>query len=414
MVGWLLFALGVVSLALTVLVLRPLRWPTALGLLSFWFAWTTGDLPVLQVVLQGIAATALAGMGALETVPGALGMAALVSSWGGLFKAHAIAHESHDAMEAALAVTGVAEAPEDWQRERLWRPFPFLGHRGVRVKRHVEVARHGWMRHTVDVFYPAEPGEGRPVLVFAHGGGWVISFREFQGLPVIHRLVERGWVVVRTGYRLSPWVHFPAHLVDVKQAIAWARQNAHRWGGDPARFLGIHGNSAGAHLAALCALTPNDPRYQPGFEEVDTSVDACVPVYGPLDLLNRHGDWGPDFDWFLRLLVIGRPRTHEIWREASPIDQIKPGAPPFLLVHGELDTLVPVTQSHRFVDAMRAAGNVVDYAEIPGGQHALDIFHSRRGVVAADGIVRWLVHTDARRSRSRPDEAPSVERHGVG
>ncbi len=69
-----------------------------------------------------------------------------------------------------------------------------------------------------------------------------------------------------------------------------------------------------------------------------------------------------------------------------------PGAPPFLVVHGECDSLVPVSESRRFVAAMREAGNTLHYAELPGGQHALDLFHSRRGVVAADGIARWLEH----------------------
>ena len=92
----------------------------------------------------------------------------------------------------------------------------------------------------------------------------------------------------------------------------------------------------------------------------------------------------------MRWFVVGKPLGHAAWREFSPLERVRPGAPPFFLVHGELDTLVPVNESRRFVEAMRQVGNRADYAELPGGQHALDIFHSRRGVIAADGIVRWL------------------------
>jgi acetyl esterase/lipase len=217
------------------------------------------------------------------------------------------------------------------------------------------------------------------------------------------RLAQKGWVCMRVSYRLSPIATFPDHLVDIKRAIGWARQNAHRWGGDPDRFLGLHGNSAGAHLASLAALSGGNPKYQPGFEEVDTSIDACAPVYGPTDLLNRSGAWGPEFGWVLRFLILkaSRIQNPEVWREASPIDQVAPGAPPFFVVHGECDTLVPVSEGRQFVEAMRKAGNLCDYAELPGGQHALDLFHSRRGVVAADGLARWFMHRLSLRDDAR-------------
>ena len=102
--------------------------------------------------------------------------------------------------------------------------------------------------------------------------------------------------------------------------------------------------------------------------------------------------WGADFGWFLRFLVMRVSWDHQRWTEASPIDQIKAGLPPFFVLHGSADTLVPVSESHGFVEKMRKSGNHCDYVEIPGGQHALDVFHSRRGVVAADGIARWLDH----------------------
>ena len=412
---WLLLALGVVSVLLTANALRPVRWPTTAALFSFLAGWVTGDLPLLQGLVQGALAAVLVGMGGLQSWPGWLGLALLVVSWAGLVRAHAIAHRAADAMEEALARAGVPAQPEVWLARRLLLPFPLAGHPRVKVRWNERVAKVGWWTQRADVFAPREPGEGRPVLVFAHGGGWVMSFREFQGVPLMMRLAERGWVCLRVNYRLSPIATFPDHLVDVKRAVAWARQNAARWGGDPDRFLGIHGNSAGAHLAALTALTPGDPRYQPGFEQVDTSVDACAPVYGPMDLVGEDNHWGPEFHWFMRWLVLkaSPSRQPEVWREASPLHRIAPDAPPFFVVHGANDTLVPVAESHRFVAAMRQAGNRCDYAELPGGQHALDLFHSRRGVVAADGLARWFAHrlacSDAVGSEQGVSERPVVQ-----
>lgn len=410
--SWLLLALGVAALAFSAVALRPPRWPTGVGLVAFLVGWIVGDLPVLVVVGQGVAAAALVGAGALGAWPGSLGLGLLVVAWAGLVRAHQTATTAHDVVTAALASAGVSEPAEAWSPRHHALPFPLRGRPGVRVERDLVIARVGTWKHRVDVFAPVAPGEGRPVLVFAHGGGWVMSFREFQGLPVIHRLVERGWVVVRTAYRLSPRAVFPDHLVDVKRALAWTRENAGRWGGDPDVFFGLHGNSAGAHLASLAALTPNDPRYQPGFEHADTRVDACVPVYGPTDLTNGVGDWGPDASLFLRWLVVGRPHGHPAWHEASPLHQVRPGSPPFLLVHGTHDTLVPPGESRRFAQAMRREGNPVDLVEIPGGQHALDIFHSRRGVAAADGVVRWLEHQ--RRLRREAANRDDREKTGVG
>ena len=81
------------------------------------------------------------------------------------------------------------------------------------------------------------------------------------------RMVELGWICVSINYSKSPRSKFPAHIIDVKRAIAWVRENIADYGGDP-DFIAITGGSAGGHLASLAALTPNDPMFQPGFENV--------------------------------------------------------------------------------------------------------------------------------------------------
>ena len=104
-----------------------------------------------------------------------------------------------------------------------------------------------------------------PVLIHVPGGCWTITNKLGQGYPLMCRLVELGWVCVSINYRGSPGNAWPAHIIDVKGAIAWVRDNIADYGGDP-DFIAMAGGSAGAHLSSLAALTPNDPRWQPGFE----------------------------------------------------------------------------------------------------------------------------------------------------
>ena len=100
---------------------------------------------------------------------------------------------------------------------------------------------------------------------------------------MLHELAQRGWVCVAINYRLSPKATWPDHIVDCKRALAWVQDHIAEYGGDPS-FVAVSGGSAGGHLSALAALTPNAAEWQPGFEDADTSVDACIPFYGVHDM----------------------------------------------------------------------------------------------------------------------------------
>jgi acetyl esterase/lipase len=237
------------------------------------------------------------------------------------------------------------------------------------------------------------------VLLYVHGGAWIISNRNHQGLPLMHEMAARGWVGVNADYRLSPWATFPDHLVDVKRAVAWIREHADEIGADP-DFIAITGGSAGGHLAALAALTPNDPRYQPGFEDADTSLQACIPIYGVYDLADRHGYHGHE-EFLTRLLephIMKEryDRAPERFHDASPLDQVRPDAPPFLVVHGAMDTLAPTAGARSFVAALREVSHQpVVYAELPGTQHAFDVFPSLRTAYVLQGVAGFLDHASA-------------------
>ena len=133
------------------------------------------------------------------------------------------------------------------------------------------------------------PRDGKaPVLLQVPGGAWAIGMRRPQAYPLLSHLAERGWVCVSIDYRVSPRHTWPDHIVDVKRALAWIKENIAEYGGDP-DFVAITGGSAGGHLCALAALTPDDPQYQPGFEDADTSVVAAVPIYGRYDWFSTRG-----------------------------------------------------------------------------------------------------------------------------
>ena len=184
---------------------------------------------------------------------------------------------------------------------------------GVRVHQDVVYAPEHGRRGLLDVYTPAEgPTSGAPVLLQVHGGGWSFGSKDGQGIPLMLHLAAKGWVCVAINYRLSPRDAWPAHIVDVKRAIAWIREHIEEYGGDPS-YLAITGGSAGGHLAALAALTPGDPAWQPGFEDADTSVQVAVPHYGVYDFAGSTGQRGAELmrDRFLAPRVLQRR-----WREA--------------------------------------------------------------------------------------------------
>jgi acetyl esterase/lipase len=212
----------------------------------------------------------------------------------------------------------------------------------------------------------------------------------------MQHMASRGWLCVAPNYRLSPRHAFPAHLVDVKCAIAWVRAHAAEYGADP-DFIAVTGGSAGAHLAALAALTPNDPEYQPGFEGADTRVQAAVPFYGVYDFAGITGPAAARMrDTFLGPLVVRRDPRRDLtpFQKASPICQVRPDAPPFYVIHGVNDTLVPIDQARRFVEALREVSeSPVAYVELRGAQHAFDLFpsvRSQHSVRSADLFLRWV------------------------
>ena len=258
-----------------------------------------------------------------------------------------------------------------------------------------------WRRHDL------APGRRAPVLIQVPGGAWAVNGKRGQAYTLMSRMVELGWICVSIDYSKSPRCAFPAHIIDVKRAIAWVRENITDYGGDP-DFIAITGGSAGGHLASLAALTPNYPAFQPGFEGADTTVQAAVPYYGVYDFTDVENMNEMMLPFLEQFVMRARyADAHERFKAASPISYAHGQAPPFFVLHGEKDELVPCGQAQAFYAALRAAGaSTVAYAELANAHHAFDITPTVRSRLAANAVADFLGVVYGRRASAQLDSFP--------
>jgi acetyl esterase/lipase len=390
----------VVTAALVANALRPAPGARA-GIPAFLAGWFTSELApqLLAVTAADTAVHLRAGRrsrsGLALAAASTVGLAYLVR------QAERVRHEVEEALVEGVGVDHVErldEEPTPAETNR-WRtlvnPFRRVGPE-VEVLRdlaYTDAGRRGFL----DIYRPRGVDlTDAPVLLQVHGGAWTIGDKGRQGLPLMARMAARGWVCVAINYRLAPRNAFPAQIVDVKRALAWIREHIAEYGGDPG-YVAVTGGSAGGHLAALAAVTPNDPAYQPGFEDADTSVQVAVPHYGVYDLAGATGLRSAIGmrDGFLapRVMQTRWSDDPDLFEAASPLLRVTPDAPDFFVLHGTHDTVVSVEQARLFVSRLReVSGGTVVYAEMPGAQHAYDVFASVRCghvVRAVDRFLHW-------------------------
>lgn len=398
--------LSAAGAALTVNGLRPLPGSNPLSVPSFFGGWLTSELAPhnLAVTVLGTAAhlrkRRRAGQGLDRDDK--LGLALNALSAAGLLVMIRQGMRSGDVMERALTtdladdyVARLDPAPTKADLATPWRnvalPFTYKHPDVQRIRdvNYTEATDNPRLR--LDIYKPREAGANRPVLLQIHGGGWVIGKKDEQGLPLMTHLAARGWVCVAPNYPLSPKATWPDHLVALKRAIVWTREHIAEHGGDPS-FIAVTGGSAGGHLAAMVALTADDPSYQPGFEDADTSVQAAVPFYGPYDLANvlETKAGGNRLDYFLARTVF-KTKDRSVFESATPLLHTRADAPPFFVIHGARDSLAPVEEARELVARLREVSKEpVVYAELPGAQHAFDVFHSIRSAHVIRGVERFL------------------------
>jgi acetyl esterase/lipase len=403
-----LFIVGLVAALAAYNVHHPLRRPGEVAALTFPSAWWGGELPVHSAVVFTGAALWLVLSGGLDTWLGVVGLALVVMAGSAPIASWRQATRVATMVEHEFGP--LTERVSPW---RFILPFVF---RDAGVTRQPGILRDG-ERLRADLYRPVKAPSGgpAPILVYVHGGGWVLGFRRWQGRILMRRLVRAGWMCVSIEYRLSPWATWPDHIIDVKRALVWVKRMAPIWGADPTRVV-ISGNSAGGHLSALAALTPNEVEFQPGFEKEDTSVAALVSWYGVYDLVDRARAWPHGAMRRLWELLVMKQRLHQApdrFERASPLSHVSDTSPPTLLIHGTLDTIVPIGSARAMWDTFETvAPGRCRLVEIEGAEHSFEVFWSRRAVYAVEAAARWLEAT-VEGLRSAPAGVDGVEHADV-
>lgn len=372
-------SVAVVALGTLFALVSPQR-PRPLAALSFRLGVALNEVPILGVCWL-LAWTLLAfAQGDIRTPGGwgAVGLATLaavglvVIAWRGVRAAPAVERAFAEGLGPDWRAAVEAEPIGRLSGRRLARIVlkpVFRRRRDVERVANLSYGDAG-RRNLLDVYRHRSRPAGGPVLIHLHGGRYRRGRKNTQSLPLIYRLAGQGWVCVSANYRLQPTARHPDHLVDLKKVIAWVRDHGAEHGADPAKLF-VSGSSSGGHVAALAALTQNDPAFQPGFEDADTSVTAaiCLNAYfGPYE--------GQD-------------------ASTSPLTHVRADAPPFLIAHGDHDSVVPVANARHFADTLRATStSPVVHAELPGAQHAFDLFHSFRFETVVDAVesfAAWVL-----------------------
>ena len=238
---------------------------------------------------------------------------------------------------------------------------------GVEVLRDLEYDQGGHERNRLDLYLPRKATRPLPVIVWVHGGGWTRGDK-LRG-PAF-RFATNGYAVASINYRFSQDAIFPAQIHDCKAAIRWLRAHAGKYGLDSEHF-GAWGGSAGGHLVALLGTTAGVKELEgpSGNEDQSSRVQAVVDWYGPTDFMTAGAK-----DTRINLIG-GEPQSNkEKAAKASPMTYVSKDAAPFLIMHGDQDKTVPISQSETFAEALRKAGADAMFVVVKGGGHAGALF----------------------------------------
>lgn len=266
---------------------------------------------------------------------------------------------------AALAARAVAQVPTE-----------------IRVD--VPYVTGGDERQQLDLYLPQDGAAAHPLVVWIHGGGWAMGDR--KQIPTVP-FTQHGFAFASIGYRLSQQAPFPAQIEDCKAAIRWLRAHAPELGIDPSR-IGVWGASAGGHLAALLGTSGGDLTFDLGENlEASSRVQAVVDWCGPTDFARFFPQPMPDAHhalvrMFTQLLAGPIDRRAGLIERANPVAYVTPDDPPFLIMHGTADSIVPYSQSQLLADALAAVRVPVTFRPVVGGQHVFSTPQTQAAVLA--------------------------------
>jgi len=289
---------------------------------------------------------------------------------------------------------------------------------GVKAFRDVAYVENGLARQTLDLYVPDHATNALPLVIWVHGGGWKNGSKE--GCPPLRQgFVGRGYAVASLNYRLSGDAVFPAQIEDCKAAVRWLRVHAKEYGLDPDRF-GVWGSSAGGHLVALLGTSGDEKAFDVGANlGVSSRVQAVCDFFGPTDLLQMDryafGDARLKHDAAdsPEACLIGGPvqDNKEKAARVNPIIYVKTNAmPPFLIVHGDADPVVPHHQSELLFEALKKAGGNVQLHTIKGAGHGQGFGGKEIDEKVGGFFDRWLRVAGPVTSEARQTVSEAVER----
>jgi acetyl esterase/lipase len=272
---------------------------------------------------------------------------------------------------SVLLFVAVAVAQDRPREQRPGFPLP----EGFKMIRDVEYTPGGGSSRSLDLYVPeTKPEKPLPLIVWIHGGAWLGGNKD---RPNGVALLKEGFALASINYRLSKEAIFPAQIQDCKAAIRFLRAKAREYGIDPAR-IGVFGSSAGGHLVALLGVAADEKEWEVGeYLDQSSKVQAVCDWFGPTNLLtmaaqsrsdSRIDHDAPDSPES-QLIGATVPKSPEKANAASPQSYISPDDAPMLIVHGDVDPVVPVQQSETFHAALEKAGVKSTLHIVKGGGH---------------------------------------------
>lgn len=258
------------------------------------------------------------------------------------------------------------------------------------VRKDIEYGAHADTK--LDASIPDGTGPN-PILIIIHGGGWGSGDKRGDIVPEFGDRFDADFAWFTINYRLAPQNRWPACLEDVKTAIRWIKQHAAEFKGDPNR-IALMGYSAGGQLAFLTALTA----------ENDIQVQAAVGLSPPTDFeqdLPQRGGLSKSLQDLLDRPKEITDESRQMIRAMSPINHVKAGAPPFLIVQGTADKTVPLEQSRNFETKLKEMGISVDFIALPEAPHRIREWKNFDPQYQ-DKTVQWL-----KQKLSAPTTQPS-------
>lgn len=275
----------------------------------------------------------------------------------------------------------------------------------ARVEKNVVYGMYSGLALLMDVHYPEQPnGYG---IVFINGSGYHMplsldapQLKDRTGN--LQPLVSAGYTVFSINHRAAPRFRHPSAIEDGQRAVRFVRHNADQFGIDPER-IGAAGGSSGGHLALMLGVLDGTGKGSSPVDQESSKVQTVAVLFPATDLVafaaGREGAIDAVASFMGVLIPPGVPpadrealygEEFSVFRDASPIGSVSPDDPPFLLIHGDADQVVPFEQSEIFVEKLKETGVTGELIRVPGGGHGGRLMQGPNPPDVGSSMVGWF------------------------